>query len=87
MGFDTVEILKQKHRAAHFISHDKVEDEREGTLTVDLKTEDYYVENLGLVEKKQYYTQGKQKRLVRHLKLTDTLSMTDLENILKERQE
>ena len=87
MGFDTVEVFNQKHRAAHFISHDKVEDEREGTLTVDLETEEYYVENLGLVEKKQYYTQGKQKRLVRHLKLSDTLSMADLENILKERQE
>ncbi len=85
MGYDSILIMETAHKAAHFVSRDKVEDDREGTLTLDLKSDDYYVKGLGLVEKYQFYLKGDEKILVRHLKLTDTLRMTDLEKKLKDK--
>lgn len=84
MGFDTVELMGQPHRAAHFMTRDKIEDDREGTLTLDLKSDEYYVKDWGLVEKKQFYLKNGKELTMRHLKLTDTLRVTDMEQLLKE---
>lgn len=84
MGYDTLSIMGDSQKAAHFVSRDKIEDDREGTLTLDLRSDEYYVKDWGLVEKYQYYQKGDSEILMRHLILIDTLRMTDLENKLKE---
>jgi len=86
MGFDTIACMGKRHKAAHFASREKIEDTREGTLTLDLKSDEYYVKNWGLVEKKQYFDDGGNETLIRHVLLIDTLQMSDLEQLLKEKQ-
>ncbi|NBB88210.1 MAG: hypothetical protein GVX96_00280 [Bacteroidetes bacterium] len=85
-GFDSVEFMGKRHLAAHFKSREEIQDTREGTLTIELNSDEYYVKNWGLIEKKQYYANRDEKTLIRHLKLTDTMRMSDLEQILKEKQ-
>lgn len=85
MGFDTVELMGEPHRAAHFLTRDKIEDDREGTLTLDLKSDEFYVKNWGLVEKRQFYLKNGKEIIMRHMKLTDTMRMTDLEQLLKDK--
>jgi len=85
MGFDTVEFMGEMHRAAHIMSRDKIEDDREGTLTLDLKSDEFYVKNWGMVRKKQFYLKNGKEVLMREIQLTDTLRMADLEQILKDK--
>lgn len=85
MGFDTLQLLGADSRAAHFRSRDKIEDDRQGTLTLDLVSDEYYVKDWGLVAKKQFYMDNGKEVLLREMKLTDTLRMNDMEQLLKDK--
>lgn len=84
LGFDTVQVLGKPSRAALFLVRDMIEDEREGTLTLNLKSYEFYAQGWGLVQKDQYYMEGEEEQLLRSLSLVDTLSMSDLEREFKE---
>jgi hypothetical protein len=61
-----------------------IEDERQGTLTLHIKSYESYAQGWGLVKKDQYYMRGEKEQLIRSLRLVDTLSMSTLEREFKE---
>jgi|GEM_PF-853426 hypothetical protein len=84
LGFDTLNIMGEPSRVAKFLVRDMIEDERQGTLTLHIKSYESYAQGWGLVKKDQYYMRGEKEQLIRSLRLVDTLSMSTLEREFKE---